>query len=263
MPYAFASARFSGKGNRVGDDDFIELRFGDARHGAAREHRVRAIREHFLRAVFFQRRGRLAERIRRVDDVVHDHAGATFDVADDVHHLGDVRLGTALVDNREIGVEPLGDCARAHHPADIGRDNQQIVVVLLPEVTKQYGRRVDIVHRDVEEALDLIGMQVHRHHPIHAHRGEHVGDHLGGDRNTRRARPPILARVAEIGNGGSDPAGGRALQRVDHHQDLHQVIVGRRARRLQDEHVASAHVLEELDHHFTVGEPPDDTASEA
>src|SRR6266403_1565605 len=74
LPYAFASARFSGKGNRVGDDDFIELRFGDARHGAAREHRVRAIREHFLRAVFFQRRGRLAECVRGIHDVIHDHA---------------------------------------------------------------------------------------------------------------------------------------------------------------------------------------------
>src|ERR1700682_988347 len=32
LPYAFARPRFIGKRNGVGDDDFIELRFGDALH---------------------------------------------------------------------------------------------------------------------------------------------------------------------------------------------------------------------------------------
>src|SRR5450755_803581 len=74
LPYAFACARFIGKRNRVGDDDFIELRFGDARHGAARQHRVRAIRDHLLRAVFLQCGSRLAERVRSIHDVIHDQA---------------------------------------------------------------------------------------------------------------------------------------------------------------------------------------------
>src|SRR3984893_10968624 len=38
LPYALARTRFVGKGNRVSDDDFIELRFGYARHGAAGQH---------------------------------------------------------------------------------------------------------------------------------------------------------------------------------------------------------------------------------
>ena len=44
---------------------------------------------------------------------------------------------------------------------------------------------------------------------------------------------------------------------------FHQVVVGRRACRLQDEHVAAAHVLEQLDHHLAVGEPADHAAPEA
>src|SRR6476646_3910406 len=48
--------------------------------------------------------------------------------------------------------------------------------------------------------------------------------------------------------------GRRALQRVDHHQHFHQVVVGRRARRLQHEYVLAPHVLEQLDHHLAVRE---------
>ena len=39
-----------------------------------------------------QRRGRRAQRARGIDDVVDQHAGLAADVADDVHHRGDVRL---------------------------------------------------------------------------------------------------------------------------------------------------------------------------
>ena len=41
----------------------------------------------------------------------------------------------------------------------------------------------------------------------------------------------------------------RALERVDHDQQLHQVVVRRRARRLDHEAVAAAHVLGDLDLH--------------
>ena len=52
------------------------------------------------------------------------------------------------------------------------------------------------------------------------------------------------------------------LQRVDHHQQLHQVVVRRRARRLHDEHVPAAHVLLDLDLHLAVGEAADVGAAE-
>ena len=143
-------------------------------------------------------------------------------------------------------------------PPTSGRDDEQVVVVLLPQVAEQDRRRVDVVDRDVEEALDLVGVQVHHHHAIDAHGRQHVGDDLGGDRHARRARAPVLPRVAEVRDRGGDAAGRRALQRIDHHQDFHQVVVGRRAGRLQHEDVAAAHVLQQLDHHLAVGEATDD-----
>src|SRR2546427_6313222 len=34
-----------------------------------------------------------------VDHVIHDHAVAAVDIADDMHDFGDIRLGAALVDD--------------------------------------------------------------------------------------------------------------------------------------------------------------------
>jgi hypothetical protein len=96
-------------------------------------------------------------------------------------------------------------------------------------------------------------MQVHRQYPLHADRLQHVGDHLGGDRDARRARPPVLAGVAEIRDGRGDAPRRGALQRVHHDHQFHQVVVGRKAGRLQDEHIMAAHVLEDLAADLAVG----------
>ena len=64
----------------------------------------------------------------------------------------------------------------------------------------------------------------------------------------------ILARVAEVGNDGCDAARGRALQRIDQDQQFHEVVVGGKRGRLDDEHVLAAHVFLDLDEDFHVGE---------
>ena len=45
----------------------------------------------------------------RVDHVVEEDAVAALDVADDVEDLGHVGRGPALVDDRQVGVQPLGE----------------------------------------------------------------------------------------------------------------------------------------------------------
>lgn len=113
---------------------------------------------------------------------------------------------------------------------------------------------VDVIHRDVEEALDLVGVQVDGQHAVDTGRSQHVGDQFGGDRHTRGTRTAILAGVAEVRDGGGDTTGGGALERVGHGQDFHQIVVGRVAGGLQDEHVATAHVFEQLHCHLAIAE---------
>ena len=80
-----------------------------------------------------------------------------------------------------------------------------------------------------------------------------VGDELRGDRRARRDLA-VLARVAVVRDDRGDAPRRRAAQRVDHDQELHQVGVRGRARRLEHEAVDAAHVLLDLDADLAVAE---------
>ena len=62
-------------------------------------------------AGFLECRRGVAERAGGVDDVIDNNAAPSLDVANDVHHLGYARAFAPLIDDREIGVKPLGDAA--------------------------------------------------------------------------------------------------------------------------------------------------------
>ena len=129
-----------------------------------------------------------------------------------------------------------------------------IVVFLLPDVAEQDWRGIDIVDRDIEEALDLVGMQIDGQYAIDAGRCDHLRHQLGGNRHTRGAWPAILARKAEVRNHGGDTRRRSTPGGIDHDQQFHQVFGGRRAGRLDDKRLATANVLENLDVDFAVAE---------
>ena len=110
-----------------------------------------------------------------------------------------------------------------------------------------------MIDRDVEEALDLTSMQVDGHHAVDARRRQQVGHQSGADRRTRLALA-VLPGVAEIWNHGNDRAGGGALERIDHDQQFHQVVIDRRAGGLHDEAIHTPDVLLDLDVDLAIGE---------
>ena len=114
------------------------------------------------------------------------------------------------------------------------------------------GRGEEVVGRDVEEALDLAGVQVERHDAVGAGALDQVGDELGRD-GRARAGLTILAGVAVVGNDGGDAGCRRALERIDEDQQLHQVVVRRERVRLDHEDVLAADVLLDLDEDLHVG----------
>jgi hypothetical protein len=160
-----------------------------------------------------ERLGRVGERAGGVDHVVEEHAVAALHVADDVHHLGDVGALAALVDDGEGGVEALGVGARALHPARVGRHHHRLVEVERAELVEQHGHRVEVVDGDVEEALDLPGVQVDGEHPVDARGGDEVGHELGGD-GRAAGHLAVLPGVAVVGHDGGDARGARAAERV-------------------------------------------------
>src|SRR5471030_306103 len=241
-----------GQRYRVGHDQLVQRRIGDALDCRAGQHWVGAIRDHFLRAALFQHFGSLDQGTCGVDHVIHDHAVTAFDFTDDVHHFRHVGLRTTLVDDGQVAAQAFGQGARTYHTADVRRYHQQILVVLLLQVAQQNWRSVNIVNRDIEEALDLVCVQIHDQDALDARFFQHVRDHLGRDRNARRTWATVLTGIAEVRNSCGDTASGRALQGVDHQDQLHQAVVGRGTSRLQNKDVFTADVFVNLNHHFAV-----------
>ena len=245
--------------DRIGDHQFLEHRPLDARDRAAREHAVGDVRRDTRGASFLQRGGGVAERAARIDDIVDQDAEASLHLTDDVHHFGFARALTPFVDDRERRViESLGERTRAHHAADIGRDDHQIVPTIARlDVGCDDGGGEQIVGRDIEESLDLPGMEIDRQHAVRTRDGDEVRDELG---RNRRAGSwfAVLPGIAEIRDDGGDALGRRALQRIDANQQFHQIVVRRIAGRLQHEHILAADILLNLDEDFLIGETPDE-----
>jgi hypothetical protein len=123
-------------------------------------------------------------------------------------------------------------------------------------VVAEHRRRVEVVEGDVEEALDLPGVEVDGQHPGRPRRGQQVGDQLGRDRRARLDLA-VLPRIPEVGHQRDDAARAGPLQRVDHDQQFHQIAIRRAAGRLHQEAVDPAHVLADLDEDLSVREALD------
>src|SRR5436309_1328748 len=135
---------------------------------------------------------------------------------------------------------------RAQDDKILRRDVQAANVVI------DHRSGVQVVDRDVEEALDLGGMQVQGESAVGAGPGNKVGDQLGGDRHPAHVLA-VLAGVAIIGQDCGEPGSAGSLEAVQHDEQLHQVLVDRRAGRLHYEHVPAADILLDPHRDFTVG----------
>ena len=103
-----------------------------------------------------------------------------------------------------------------------------------------------MVHGNIEEALDLLRVEVHRQDTVDPGGHEQVGHQLGGNRHARLVFT-VLPRVTVKRQHGGDPVRARPPQRVYHDEHLHQMMVRRGAGGLHHEHILPAHVL--LDFH--------------
>ena len=82
---------------------------------------------------------------------------------------------------------------------------------------------------------------------------DEVRDELRGDRHPG-LNLPVLPGIAVVGKDRGDALRRRPLEGVDHHQELHQVVVDRWAGGLDHEDVGPPHVLVDLDEDLSVGE---------
>ena len=194
------------------------------------------------RAVLHQSVRSLYQRSRGVDQIVDDQAGPPVNVADHVHYFGNVNLDPAFVDNGQGCIHFLGEKPRPFHAAGIRRNHRQIRQRQLPEVIDQHRRREQVIDRNIEKALQLRRMQIHNQRPMRTSGRQQIGHQLRRNRAARLVLA-ILPGVPEVRNHRCDTPRRSALERIDHQQQLHQMLVHRTAGRLHHENIRAAHVL--------------------
>ncbi len=149
------------------------------------------------RPVRLQRIRRLDDGAGGIDDVVLQDARPAADVTDHVHHFRSPVIRAPLVDNRQVGAQPLRVCPCPLCAAGIRRHDGQIRNVEPGAVIDDHRCGKQVIHRDVEEPLDLRLVQIHRQHAVGPGGAQQVRHELGRDRHPRLVLP-VLPRVAVI-----------------------------------------------------------------
>ena len=187
--------------------------------------------------------------------VEHDRA-APGHVADDRLDLDVVVAVTDLASGRDRQVEEAGEVGGGLGVAEVGGDHHVVAQVAAPEVVGEHADGGEVVDRYREEPVHLRGVQLHREHPVGARGVDEVGHQTASERDAGGVLL-VGARVGVVRHDGGDLGGGGPARRVDHHQQLDQVILGRRNQRLDDVDVALPAVDEQLGLQAVVAESPD------
>ena len=127
-------------------------------------------------------------------------------------------------------------------------------------VLQENGAGVYMVNREVEESLDLVGMQVGGDHAVASCGYKKVGHQLGSDGDSGTVLA-VLTGPAEVGDDGNDLVGRCPAGCVNHEQELKEVVQRRKCG-LHDECGGSADGFVECRLELAVAEVSYDRVSE-
>ena len=211
--------------HRVRHHQSLQLTRIQRLHRLSAQNAMRHNRNRLLRPMFQTHLSRLAQRTTRVRHIIHDDGLPPLHITHQHHPAHLVRPGALLVDQGKAQIQairhgrrPLGTAGiRAHDDAVA---HGQVVA----DPAQRAGLGVEVVDGDVEEALDLRGVQVHRDHVVAARRLDHVGHELRGDGGAGFVLL-VLTCVGEVGDDGGDAACRGGLAGVDHDEEFHEAVI--------------------------------------
>ena len=136
--------------------------------------------------------------------------------------------------------------------AHVGGGDGKVVEVHGLDIGDEDRAGPEVIDGDVEEALDLGGVQFAGHHAVATGCGEHVGYQFRGDGNARTVFA-VLAGPAEVGDDGNHLVGGSPAGGVDHQQQFEEIVC-RRIGALDNEYRRATDAFRELGLEFAVAE---------
>jgi hypothetical protein len=212
-------------GNSVGNDELGQLRLVELFYSIAGENAVSNDGDSAAGTVLDDDFGGLAESAASIGHIINDDGDLAANITDQNHARDLVGTSALLVDEREAEVEAISNGSSSLGTASVGGDDNTILdLEVVADPAEGAGLSVEVVDRDVEEALDLRGVEVHSNDVVAAGGLKHVSHQAGGDGSAGFVLL-VLASVGEVGQDGGDAAGRGRLASVDHDEQLHDSIV--------------------------------------
>ena len=159
---------------------------------------------------------------------------------------------TPLMNNRQIAPKMRGVTGRYFDVAHVRGNNREILNFFVAEILAQNKLTRQMVHRYIEEPLQLLGVQINSEDTVCAGGGNDVGDKF------RRNRHPafvlaVLAGIAKVRDNRGNSICACAFQAIKINQQLDEVFVNGTARGLNHETIPAAHVVFDADDFFAIG----------
>lgn len=238
-------------------DDLARTTGAQALTGRSGEHTVGGGDDHVTGASFAQHAHSTGNGSAGIDHVVQQHTGATLDIAN--HAVSGDLVGhidiAGLVDERQRGIaQHVCPLLGYLDSTGIRGDHADVVqVVVLLDVIREDRHGVHVINWAVEEALDLIGVQVHGDDAIRTSGLQQVSDQASGD-GLASAVLLVLACIGVERQDCGDALGGSALERINHDELFHEPVVQWQWVGLEHEGIGAADGFIEADEDLTVGE---------
>ena len=212
-------------------------------------------------AIFSKSFGTFAEGSCCINDIINNEAVSVFYVADDVHDFSNARFRTSLFNDGDRSTYTVSQFSGSCYAAKVRRNDGQVFQILGFYIICQKRCGHQMIDRNIEEALDLSCMKVHRYNSCHAGSGHEIGNQLGADRFTASCLA-VLTSISIIWNNNSDVACRSSLERINHNQHFHQVIINRSTSRLNDKAVLTTDAFINHDLYFSIIEAAADCFTE-
>lgn len=254
-----------GYGAGIGDDDAIDAGFFESFDGGSAEYGVCGAEEDTASSVCADNFDSAANGPGSGDHVIEDEGRLTFDGAtDEIGLTGFHGICAAFVDDGERAAEVILVLESAFDTAFVGADDDEFFAgdVKRSEVSVENWGSVEVVDRYIEEALDLSCVQVHGEDAVSTGLNDEVSNKFGGDGNAAGVLA-VLASVSEIRNDRGNTSSAGTAAGVNHYQQFNKVFVDWWTGGLDEEYIAAADVLIELNADFAVGEVADFEVSES